>query len=242
MTFRSFCTTRLGPAVLLAACVTLVSAPSRDHASHGRANLASGGAVARVLNPGGPSRAEIRRRLAERGADTYIGDILAEHDSSLSRWPDRNGKPISVWVQDTSTIVGWKSTFVDDVQDAFQEWDALNLPVRFTFTNDSAAADVHVTFIDHFDEAISGRTRWARDDDWYITDADIVLAVNHHGGPMLDDDAMHAITLHEVGHLIGLDHTKDPWSVMAPKVRVRTLSRADRATARLVYTLPPGPV
>jgi predicted Zn-dependent protease len=68
------------------------------------------------------------------------------------------------------------------------------------------------------------------------------LAVAHHDGVMLDDDAMHAMTLHEVGHLIGLDHTKDPLSVMAPRVRVRELSRADRATAQLLYALPPGPM
>ena len=48
--------------------------------------------------------------------------------------------------------------------------------------SDSADADVHVTFIDHFDEPISGRTKWARDDDWWITDADIVLAVHHRNG------------------------------------------------------------
>jgi predicted Zn-dependent protease len=53
---------------------------------------------------------------------------------------------------------------------------------------------------------------------------------------------MKAMTLHEVGHLLGLDHTEDLSSIMAPRVRVRELSMADRATARLLYTLPPGGV
>jgi len=118
----------------------------------------------------------------------------------------------------------------------------VTLPVRFAFTADSIDADVHVTFVDHFEEPISGRTKWARDDDWWIIDADIVLAVHHRSGRVLDEDSMKAMALHETGHLLGLDHTDDQTSIMAPRVRVRSLSAADRATVRLLYTLPPGGV
>jgi hypothetical protein len=243
MPLRTQLPSRSRLATVLVACLGLLPLSSHVRVANGRTSIASGGTVASFLRgPGDPTRAEIRRRLAEGSADTYIGDILAERDSSLSRWPDREGAPLVVWVQNKSSIPSWSPTFVEAVRDAFLEWDAVDLPVRFTFTEDSLAADVHVTWVDHFDEPISGRTKWARDDAWWITDADIVLAVNHRNGPTLDDDAMHAMTLHEVGHLLGLDHTKDQSSVMAAKVRVRSLSRADRATARLIYTLPPGAV
>ena len=81
------------------------------------------------------------------------------------------------------------------VRAAFQEWGALHLPIGFSFADDSSDADVHVTWIDHFNEAISGRTRWARDDDWVITDANIILAVHHHQGEQLDTSAMRAMAL-----------------------------------------------
>jgi hypothetical protein len=226
--------------------LALLPLASTVRAPRGRTNVASSGAVGGPLSSRAtvsrPTRAETRRRLAERAQGTYIGEILTERDSALARWPDRAGKPLTVWVQDSTTIQGWSGTYADDVHRAFRQWDALRLPVRFTFTSDSASADVHVTFVDHFDEEISGRTNWARDDDWWITDADIVLAVYHRDGPMLDDEAMHAMSLHEIGHLLGLDHTEDSTSIMASKVRVRSLSRADRATVRLLYTLPPGGV
>jgi len=227
----------LGFAAVLLAAVPLSSAV---HPGQTRTNVASEGTVGRELTP--EARAAVRRQLRERGQGTYIAEMLAERDSALARWHDLKGKPLSVWIQPAADINEFRPQFALGVRDAFLDWDALRLPVRFAFTPDSAAADVHVTFIDHFDEPISGRTKWSRDDDWWIIGADIILAVHHSSGSALDDDSMKAMALHEIGHLLGLDHTSDSTSIMAPKVRVRDLSPADRATVRLLYTLPPGAV
>lgn len=208
-----------------------------------------GGAIARTSRTArpatdprvrGPRNPETRRRLRMGQPGTYIGEILAGHDSSLARWPDHTN--LYVWIQPMSVVSDWAPVFVDQVRDAFAEWEASGIPLRFTFVADSAAADVHVTWIDEFREPISGKTLWARDDEWWIVDADIALAVHHNGGDPLDAVAVRAIALHEVGHLIGLDHTRDAANIMTAKVRVRDLSPADRATARLLYTLPAGSV
>jgi hypothetical protein len=231
----------------LATCALLIALlPAGDSARSPRARRteASGGVLGRPFATAGsePARTTVRRRLAERGVGTYIGEMLAERDSALARWPDRHGVPLHVWVQPTPQGRDWNDGFVREVRDAFREWDAVRLPVRFSFIADSARADVHVTFIDHFGESISGRTKWVRDDDWWITEGDIVLATHHRDGEALDTDAMRAMTLHEVGHLLGLDHTADATNIMAPRVRVRALSSADRATVRLLYALPPGAI
>ena len=187
-------------------------------------------------------RAGMLRRLKDGERNTYINEIIVEHDSALARWPDRQGIPLTVWVQPGANIRDFAHALVESVRDAFDEWDDLELPVRFAFVDDSAEADVHVNWIDHFNEPISGRTRWARDDAYAITDANIILAVHHSQGDELDADSMRAMALHEIGHLLGLDHTKDSLSIMAPKVRVRELATADRATVRLLYALPAGPI
>lgn len=219
-------------------------------ASHGtRHSGVSGGAIARALSVVVPTmrrdnddRASAKQRLRDGEAGTYIADILLERDSSLARWPERSERPLTVWIQPQSSVRDFSAAYVAKVRDAFDVWDALVLPVRFVFVADSAAAEIHVNWVDHFDEPISGRTRWARDDDWIITDANIVLAMHHNQGDLLDQQAMRAMAMHEIGHLLGLDHTSDNTSIMAARVRVRELSDKDRATVRLLYALPAGPL
>jgi hypothetical protein len=185
---------------------------------------------------------DIRRRIELGATGTYIGEILGERDSALSRWPDRLTQPVRVWVGNSPKIEGWDDSYPERVRDAFDQWAGLGIPVKFTYVRDSADADVHVSWIDHFDTPISGKTIWARDSKWWIVTANITLALHHNAGELLDPKAIHAIALHEVGHLLGLDHTMDTTNIMTARVRVRDLSEADRATMKLLYSLPPGSV
>jgi hypothetical protein len=185
---------------------------------------------------------DIRRRIELGATGTYIGEILGERDSALARWPDRTTQPVRVWVGNSPTIPGWDVSYPDRVRDAFDQWAGLGIPVKFTYVRDSSDADVHVSWIDHFDTPISGKTIWARDSRWWIVSANITLALHHNEGELLDPKAIHAIALHEVGHLLGLDHTADTANILTARVRVRDLSEADRATMKLLYSLPPGSV
>jgi predicted Zn-dependent protease len=185
---------------------------------------------------------EVKKKLKQAEPGTYIGEILLTRDSALARWHDRTTKPLRVWIEPTSSVADWQPAFVDQVRAAFETWAGTGIPVHFLFVSDSSKADVHVSFIDQFTTPISGKTRWARDDSWWIVDADIVLAIHHDGGEALDRPAVRAIALHEIGHMLGLDHTSDVANIMTPRVRVRDLSAADRSTMKLLYSLPPGPV
>jgi hypothetical protein len=50
-----------------------------------------------------------------------------------------------------------------------------------------------------------------------------------------------AAALHEVGHLRGLNHTRDTTAIMAARATgLDRLAPADIATAALLYRLPPG--
>lgn len=184
--------------------------------------------------------AELRRRLLQGNYGTYMGELLRSRDSSLIPWPVRVSNPVRVWVDEPAQLHGWDTEFPASVRDAFNLWVQAGIPMRFTFIRDSASAEVHVRFLPKFPSGISGKTMWTRTGDWWLVSADIVLSLTHPSGGNVSPLQMRAIALHEVGHLLGLDHTADIANIMSPRVRVRDLSDEDRATVRLLYSVPAG--
>jgi hypothetical protein len=218
------------------------SAPARDSLAEFREGAE--GRVTRSTLPPPPPRdyADIGQRIADGRGVTYVDAILAQRGGNVARWADRRENPITVWIQPRTTVRDFWPEFRDRARDAFYTWAAAGVPIRFLFIDDSAAAEVRVRWVDRFSDAAAGRTVWARDQNWWIVDADIELAVHRQGGPAYDAQMIRAIALHEVGHLIGLDHSPNPDDIMAARVHVMSLSPADLRTAALVYKLPPGPV
>lgn len=183
----------------------------------------------------------MRRRVIAAGArGTYVHEVLIERDSAIARWPDHVDRPLRVYVGDGGALDGWNADYVSAVRDAFDRWSRTGIPVRFTFVVDPALADISVEFRDRFAEGISGKTIWSRDDDHWLQSADIQLALTHPAGGFVSVGQMRAIALHEVGHLLGLDHTTSADHIMSPRIRVRDLSDGDQATVRLLYSVPAG--
>lgn len=183
---------------------------------------------------------DLRRRLMQGAEGTYISDLITSRDSVIVRWPDRLTRPLRVWIAEDERLRGWNPDFVLAIRDAFDTWVRTGIPVHFSFITDSASADVHVRFTELFATGISGKTIWSRDHAWWLVSSDIQLALAHPGGGSVSPPQMRAIALHEVGHLLGLDHARAPDHIMSARIRVRELTDADRATVRLLYSVPAG--
>lgn len=212
---------------------------SEPDAGHGNARLVASPAPDRDDRPM-LSPTERRRRIALGVQGTFINAVLLSRDSALARWPDRTTQPLRVFIREGSDIDGWSDEYLPVVRDAFDRWVRVGIPVRFTFVTDSATADVHVRFTSALANGISGKTLWSRDAGHWLVSSDIQLALLHPGGGFVTPPQMRAIAMHEVGHLLGLDHADAADAIMSARVRVRELSDADRATVRLLYAVPAG--
>ncbi len=191
-------------------------------------------------------RADTRALIAARSTGTFIPDILLLSDSTLQRWPDRRATPLRVYVSDQGPNASGRlrEDYLQAVREAFTIWEGVELPVRFVFVSDSVLADMTVSWVTDFNgDPVLGRTKVVRDSEYWIIRSDVQLAtLRRDASAQLDPTVVRALAIHEIGHGIGLDHATDTTVIMAPKIRARAITLADKATAQLLYSVPPGSV
>ena len=191
-------------------------------------------------------RADTRAVIASRSTGTFIPDILRLSDSTLQRWPDRRATPLRVYVSDDGPRGEGhvRDDYLQAVREAFTIWEGVEIPIRFAFVTDSALADITVSWVTDFHgDPVLGRTKVVRDSRFWIIRSDVQLAtMRRDASGQLDPTVVRALAIHEIGHGIGLDHAVDTTVIMAPKIRARAITIADKATAQLLYSVPPGSV
>jgi hypothetical protein len=184
------------------------------------------------------ARAGILRHIA--GPDSYLPAMLVESDSLLRRWPDR--EPLRVHLS-PAEVPGYTAELREAARAAFTRWERVGaIPVHFVFVNDSASADVVVRWIERFHLRRAGQADIRWNGQGWIVSGMLTLATQTSDGLRLDRDAVYTVALHEIGHLLGLGHSDQAEDVMYPTTSVHDITARDRHTARLLYSVPPGPL
>jgi len=185
----------------------------------------------------------LRRRVDDLKPGTYIDDIIAAQDSALYRWSGVGVDAVPVYVEPSSTAVGWDPAYIELARLAFAEWNDAGFPLRFDFIDDSAKASIKLRWKDRFpaDEGQRiGVTERIHTSDFWIASARIDIANHDSTGRLIPTRMVGGTLRHEIGHALGLNHANDASSVMYRQSASTTISPSDRATLRLLYLVPPG--
>ncbi len=208
---------------------------------HERLSTRSHGGATDSTLKSGDRRDDVLRRLAEDGPGTYLPAMLAQVDSAIRRWPDdRFTRPLKIGVA-SRTVPGFQQDFAGTIPFAINQWNGIQLPIQLDFRgHDTTDADITVGWVPRLDSGRTGKADVTWDQRQYIRKVAVSLATHTPDGRELNVSEMTALALHELGHAIGLAHSGDPNDALYPMTRALELSSRDRATARLLYALPPG--
>lgn len=179
---------------------------------------------------------------ASSTAEDYFSDVTSQGGL---RWSKKR-MPVKVFIQNSSTVPGYRAAFEGILKTAFNAWtEASNGSFKFKFVDAAKDADILVKWTNDTKDVASiaeGGDVKFKHGPTGLNHVDLtILTLNPSKDQPLTDELVSWISLHEVGHAMGLlGHSTNPKDVMfvsAPQIaEAPTLTPRDKNTIVKLYT------
>ncbi len=174
--------------------------------------------------------------------EDYFADVTSQGGL---RW-SKQKMPVRVYLQPSSTVPGYRPSFEEILRSSFKTWsEAANGNFEFKFVDSANDADIYAKWTNDTKNVASiaeGGDVKFKHGPTGLNHVDLtILTLNPSKDQPLTDELVSWISLHEVGHSIGLlGHSSNPKDVMfvsAPQVaELPNLSQRDKTTIVKLYT------